>query len=468
MEIHKDKLEKSLKSRHMSMIALGGVIGAGLFVGSGAAINKVGPGILVSYVLSGTLVFLIMRILGEMATTNPQSGSFSEYARDAIGPWAGVTVGWLYWFQWVVVIAIEALAGAAIIQSWMPDLPLWILTLGLTISLTFTNIYSVKSFGEFEYWFSMIKVPSIIAFLILGVSYIFGISGSSPMDFSNFTENGGFLPNGIGAVLLGVITVIFSFTGTEVTTIAAAESENPEKSVSKAIRSTVWRVLIFYIGSIAIVVTLLPWNSANILKSPFVAVLENTGVPFAGSIMNFIVLTAVLSCLNAGLYTTSRMLFSLSQNGDAPKIFLKLNKKGVPARAVFVATSFSYIAAIMNFLSPELIFVFLVNSSGAIILLVYLFIAFSHLRMRKKLERQNPEALKMKMWLYPYTTYITILCIITILTSMAFIKSTQSQLFSTLVLALLIVIFYNLFNKKRKVIKETLPTKIDIGKSEHK
>jgi len=468
MEIHKDKLEKSLKSRHMSMIALGGVIGAGLFVGSGAAINKVGPGILISYVLSGALVFLIMRILGEMATTNPQSGSFSEYARDAIGPWAGVTVGWLYWFQWVVVIAIEALAGAAIIQSWMPDLPLWILTLGLTISLTFTNIYSVKSFGEFEYWFSMIKVASIIAFLILGVSYIFGISGSSPMDFSNLTENGGFLPNGIGAVLLGVITVIFSFTGTEVTTIAAAESENPEKSVSKAIRSTVWRVLIFYIGSIAIVVTLLPWNSANILKSPFVAVLENTGVPFAGSIMNFIVLTAVLSCLNAGLYTTSRMLFSLSQNGDAPKIFLKLNKKGVPARAVFVATSFSYIAAIMNFLSPELIFVFLVNSSGAIILLVYLFIAFSHLRMRKKLERQNPQALKMKMWLYPYTTYITILCIITILTSMAFIKSTQSQLFSTLVLALLIVIFYNLFNKKRKVVKETLPTKIDIGKSEHK
>ncbi|TCP29003.1 gamma-aminobutyrate:proton symporter (AAT family) [Scopulibacillus darangshiensis] len=457
MGAKKDNLEmkQSLKTRHMTMIALGGVIGAGLFVGSGVAIHEVGPGILLSYILSGLLVFMIMRILGEMATTNPTSGSFSEYAREAIGPWAGITVGWLYWFQWVVVIAIEAIAGASIIQSWIPGFPLWIITLLLTFLLTLTNIFSVKSFGEFEYWFSMIKVVSIILFLCLGISLIFGIPFGSPEGFSNLVRNDGFLPHGSGAVLLGIVIVIFSFTGTEVTTIAAAESKDPEKSVSRAINSTIWRVLIFYIGSIAVVVTLLPWNSADVLKSPFVAVLDNIGIPFAGQIMNVIVLIAVLSCLNSGLYTTSRMLFSLAKKGDAPRLFLKLNKKGVPARGVFAATIFSYLGVIMNFVSPEVVFMFLVNASGAIILLVYLFIAVSQLRMRKKYEKENRGALKMKMWLYPYLTYATIIAILGILSAMAFIKSTQSQLFSTLILAAAIIVVSVIVGKNKRT-NETL------------
>ncbi|MFD6211534.1 amino acid permease [Peribacillus sp. NPDC060253] len=449
MNKQQNELEQSLSSRHMSMIAIGGVIGAGLFVGSGAAIHKVGPGILVSYVIAGVLVFLIMKSLGEMATSNPSSGSFSEYARDSIGPWAGTTVGWLYWFQWVVVIAIEAIAGAAIINMWYPDIPLWFLALALTIALTLTNIFSVKSFGEFEYWFAMIKVASIIAFLILGVSYIFGFSVESAVGTSNLVQNGGFFPNGISSVFVGVITVFFSFAGTEVATIAAAESKDPVKSVSKAINSTIWRVLIFYVGSIAVVVTLLPWNSANVLQSPFVAVLENLGIPFAAHLMNFIVLTAVLSCLNAGLYTTSRMLFSLAKKGDAPKYFGKLNKNGVPSRAVFAATIFSYIAVVMSYVSPELVFLFLVNSSGAIILLVYLVISISQLRMRNRLERENPDALKVKMWLFPYLTYATILGISIILISMAFIESTRSQLYSTLVLTGIIIVLTLFFGKKK-------------------
>jgi GABA permease len=448
MKKQQNDLEQSLSSRHMSMIAIGGVIGAGLFVGSGAAIHKVGPGILVSYVIAGVLVFLIMKSLGEMATSNPSSGSFSEYARDAIGPWAGTTVGWLYWFQWVVVIAIEAIAGAAIINMWYPGIPLWFLALALTIALTLTNIYSVKSFGEFEYWFAMIKVASIIAFLILGVSYIFGFSGESTVGISNLVQNGGFFPNGVSSVFVGVITVFFSFAGTEVATIAAAESKDPVKSVSKAINSTIWRVLIFYVGSIAVVVTLLPWNSANVLQSPFVAVLENLGIPFAAHLMNFIVLTAVLSCLNAGLYTTSRMLFSLAKKGDAPQYFSKLNNNGVPARAVFAATIFSYIAVVMSYVSPELVFLFLVNSSGAIILLVYLVISISQLRMRNRLERENPDALKVKMWLFPYLTYATILGISIILISMAFIDSTRSQLYSTLLLTGVIIVLTHFFGKK--------------------
>ncbi|RBI94125.1 GABA permease, partial [Micromonospora provocatoris] len=321
-------LKKELKTRHMTMISIAGVIGAGLFVGSGSVIHSTGPGAVVSYALAGLLVIFIMRMLGEMSAVNPTSGSFSQYAHDAIGPWAGFTIGWLYWFFWVIVIAIEAIAGAGIIQYWFHDIPLWLTSLILTIVLTLTNVYSVKSFGEFEYWFSLIKVVTIIAFLIVGFAFIFGFApGSEPVGLSNLTGKGGFFPEGISSVLLGIVVVIFSFMGTEIVAIAAGETSNPIESVTKATRSVVWRIIVFYVGSIAIVVALLPWNSANILESPFVAVLEHIGVPAAAQIMNFIVLTAVLSCLNSGLYTTSRMLYSLAERNEAPRRFMKLAKK---------------------------------------------------------------------------------------------------------------------------------------------
>jgi GABA permease len=443
-------LQKGLKERHMTMIAIAGVIGAGLFVGSGAVIHSTGPGAIVSYALAGCLVVLVMRMLGEMAAANPTSGSFSAYAHDAIGPWAGFTIGWLYWFFWVIVIAIEANAGAAIIQYWFHGIPIWLLSLILTVLLTITNIWSVKSYGEFEYWFALIKVLSIILFLIIGGAFILGIyPSSSPIGLKNLVGNGGFMPHGISSVLLGIVIVIFSFVGTEIVTIAAGESAEPQKAVTRAIKSVLWRILVFYIGSIAVVVTLLPWNSASVLKSPFVAVLEHVGIPAAAQIMNFIVLTAVLSCLNSGLYTTSRMLYSLAEKGEAPKRFLKLNKNGVPAQAVIASTFFGYIAVIMNYISPDKVFLFLVNSSGAIALLVYLVIAVSQLRMRKKLEQNNPEALKIKMWLFPYLTYLTILALLVILISMLFIKSMVSQLLLTLLITAIVIISYFVFAKKR-------------------
>lgn len=452
------ELQKGLKKRHMSMMAIAGVIGAGLFVGSGAVIHTTGPGAIVSYALAGGLVILVMRMLGEMAVVNPSSGSFSNYASEAIGHWAGFTIGWLYWFFWVVVIAIEATAGAATLQYWFPEASLWLTVLILTILLTLTNVFSVKSYGEFEYWFSLIKVVSITLFLILGFTFIYGIApGSDAVGLSNLTGNGGFMPNGVGSVLLGIVVVIFSFMGTEIVAIAAGESSEPRKAVSKATNSVVWRILIFYIGSIAVVVTLLPWDSANILKSPFVAVLEHIGVPAAAQIMNFVVLTAVLSCLNSGLYTTSRMLYSLAEKKEAPRLFLKLNRKGVPVIAIVAGTFFSYIAALMNYISPDKLFLFLVNSSGAIALLVYLTIAVTQLRMRKKVERENPEALKIKMWLYPYLTYLTIVGIIVILISMLFIDSMRPQLILTGVLTAFVIGCYFVFIKKHKNIEEYAP-----------
>jgi GABA permease len=445
----KQNLKKDLKIRHVTMISIGGVIGAGLFVGSGAVIHSAGPGSIISYALAGLLVVFVMRMLGEMAAARPSSGSFATYARDAIGPWAGYTIGWLYWFFWVIVIAVEATAGAGILKYWLPNAPLWLMSLILTILLTLTNVYSVKSFGEFEYWFSLIKVVSITVFILMGIAVILGLfPGAESPGLSNLIGRGGFMPLGLGSVFLGITVVIFSFMGSEIVAIAAGESGEAEKAVRVATNSVIWRILVFYIGSIAIVVTILPWNSANVLKSPFVAVLEHIGIPSAAQIMNFIVLTAVLSCLNSGLYTNSRMLYAMAQRGDAPKAFLKLNNNGVPVRAILFGTVFAYIGVIFSYISPDTVFLFLVNASGGVALLVYLVIAISHLVMRKKLEREQPEKLTVKMWLFPYLNWLTIASITTILISMFFIPSSRSQVTLTLLLAVLVVGSYFLFKRR--------------------
>jgi GABA permease len=442
-------LKKSLKTRHLTMISIGGIIGAGLFVGSGAVIHSAGPGAIISYALAGLLVVFVMRMLGEMASVNPLTGSFSAYAREAIGPWAGYTIGWLYWFFWVIVVAIEANAGAASLHDWFPQIPIWLFSFILTLILTVTNLYSVKSFGEFEYWFALIKVVSIVLFLGLGFAVIFGlVPGIESPGLSNLTGKGGFMPNGIGAVLSGITIVIFSFFGTEIVSVAAGESSEPSKAVKIATNSVVWRILVFFIGSITVIVTLLPWNSGDVLKSPFIAVLEHIGIPAGAQIMHFIVLTAVLSCLNSGLYTSSRMLYGMAQKGDAPQALLKVNRKGVPVQAILFSTFFAFISVIFNYISPDKVFLFLVNASGGVALLVYLVIALSHLRLRRKIERENQE-LPLKMWGFPYLTYGTILSIVAVLVAMVFMDSMRSQAILTMLIAVLVVGSYFLSKKRR-------------------
>jgi GABA permease len=443
------EMKADLKPRHISMISIAGVIGAGLFIGSGAVINSTGPGSILSYAFAGIIVVLVMRMLGEMASVYPTSGSFATYANVAIGRWAGFAIGWLYWFFWTVVIAIEALAGAAIVNYWIPDFPIWLMSLILTVLLTATNLFSVKSFGEFEYWFSLIKVVAISLFLVLGLSVVFGWYPNIEAPGSvNLIGNGGFMPEGFSSVLLGITVVIFSFMGTEIVAIAAGESKNPVKSVKIATNSVIWRILIFYIGSITIVVTLLPWNSANILVSPFVAVLDYIGIPAAAQIMNFVVLTAVLSCLNSALYANSRTLYGMAKQGDAPKALMKLSESGVPVRAILLSTVFSYIAVIMNFISPDKVFLFLINSSGAVALLVYLIICFAQLKMRRKMVKEQQDV-PIKMWLYPYLTYATIIAISGIYLAMFFIEAMRIQVIMTTVIAMGVVSLYFLFYRKQ-------------------
>jgi len=440
----------------MTMISLGGIIGAGLFVGSGAVISAVGPAAVLSYLMAGLILVLVMRMLGEMATAQPVVGSFAEYSRIALGDWAGFSVGWLYAYFWIIVVAVEAQAGALILNAFFPSIPQWLLALVLMLLLTATNLISVGSFGEFEFWFALIKVVAIIAFITLGSLFLFGIWPGAELNFSNLTAHGGFAPNGYLAMFTGIVTVIFSFVGAEIVTIAAAESAEPERGVARATNTVIWRVMIFYVGSIFLVVALLPWNSEAVLpaegsesRGPYVAVLELMQIPGAVTIMSLVVLTAVLSCLNSGLYTASRMLNALARRGDAPKFFLDVNSRGVPAKSILLCTSVGFLSVVMAIYFPETVFLFLLNTSGAIALFVYLLIAISELRLRRKIERENPERLTLKMWLYPYLTILTIVLFVAVIASMAIIADTRIQLVLSLLSAGLVLGAYFVFRHGR-------------------
>ncbi|QES50157.1 amino acid transporter [Streptomyces venezuelae] len=449
-----DGLKAGLKNRHLSMIAIGGVIGAGLFVGSGGGIAKTGPAILISYALVGAMVVFVMRMLGEMAAASPNSGSFSAYADRALGRWAGFSIGWLYWFFWVVVLAVEATAGAVILEGWVPAVPQWAWALIVMAVLTITNLGSVASYGEFEFWFAGIKVVAIAAFVGIGLLAVFGVlpgSDNPGAGFAHLTDTGGFMPNGWGSVLTGVLMVVFSFMGSEIVTLAAGESEDPRRAVTKATNSVIWRIGVFYLGSIFVVLTLLPWNDKSITeKGSYVAALDSIGIPAAGQIMNVIVLTAVLSCLNSGLYTASRMAFSLGERGDAPKAFAKVNKRGVPTIAILGSTVFGFVAVVFNYTNPDTVFSFLLNSSGAIALFVWLVICLTQLRMRKILQAEAPEKLTVKMWLFPWLTWATAALITFVIGYMFYDDANREVVsLSTLVAAAVVAVGFAL-DRRRK------------------
>lgn len=420
-------LEHSLQARHMTMISLGGVIGAGLFVGSGAVMNQTGPAAVLSYVAAGTLIVLVMRMLGEMAVANPTTGSFVEYCRSALGPWAGFTIGWLYWYFWAIVLAIEAVAGATILQRWI-DAPVWLMSFVLMSLLTMTNLWSVKSYGEFEFWFASIKVAAIIVFILIAAGWLIGIGGGESPGLSNLTAHGGFFPAGGVTVLSGVVIVIFAFVGAEIVTIAAGESQEPERAVSRAVNSVVARVFVFYVLAVFLVVCVVPWNDTKLGASPFIAALDRIGIPGSADIMNAIVVTAVLSCLNSGIYTASRMLFSLARRGDAPHALLDVNQRGVPMKAILLSVIIGFLSVIFDAISPNKVFLFLVNSSGAVALFCYVLIAVAELRMRRRLEAEDPERLKLRMWFFPWLTYLAIAAMVAVIGSMALVKDVRSQL----------------------------------------
>ena len=434
------ELSSGLKNRHVTMISIAGVIGAGLFVGSGEAISTAGPAVLLSYAFAGLLVVLVMRMLGEMATANPDSGSFSTYSDRAIGPWAGFSVGWLYWWFWVLVIPLEATAAATILNSWLPGIPQWVWALGITLVLTVTNLFSVANYGEFEFWFALLKVIAIIGFIGVGLLAVFGLwPGSGVSGVSRLYDAGGFFPGGFGAVVLAVLTTMFSFMGTEIVTIAAAESANPEEQIGKAVRSVIWRIATFYLASIFIVVALVPWNDPGLLeKGSYQAALEAIGVSNAKAIVDVVVLVAVASCLNSALYTASRMIYSLGRRGDAPAAVTRTTANGVPRVAVLASTAIGFLTVVFNYLVPEEVFTTLLATSGAIALIVYLAIAVSQLRLRRRLDQEGAD-LPVRMWAYPGLTWAVIVAIPLILVYMGVAEETRFDLAMTAIITVAVV-----------------------------
>jgi GABA permease len=421
-------LRRSLQRRHMQMIALGGVIGAGLFVGSGVVIGSAGPAAVISFALTGTLVVLVMRMLGEMAVAYPAVGGFYEYNRLALGELAGFLTGWMYWYFWVIVVALEAVAGAKILGTWWPQVAPWEFTLALMTLFTIVNLLSVRSYGEAEFWFASIKVAAIVAFLVAGALFVFGGWPGAHAGLPHLTADGGFMPNGIVPVLTGAVAATGFYFGAEIVTIAAAESAEPEKAIAETTQSVIWRVLVFYIGSIFLVVALVPWNDAVRMSRPYVSVMEVLRIPAAATLMSLVILTAVLSALNSGLFASSRMLMALAGRGDAPAAASRLDQRGVPVAAILASTAFGYVTVVMSYLSPDRIFAFLVNSYGTVAIFVYVLIALAELRLRRRLERESPERLRVRMWGYPWLTRVAIAGMLAILAAMAAIPDQRVSL----------------------------------------
>ena len=435
------ELSRSLKGRHLAMISIGGIIGAGLFVGSSTSIIAAGPAVFISYAITGMLILLVMRMLGEMATALPQVRSFTEFARAGLGDGAGFVVGWLYWYFWVIVVPVEAIAGAKILQHWLPFSQLQI-GLGLMSIMTAVNLMSARSYAEFEFWFASIKVAAILVFIVIAASYAFGWSSPAGATFGNLIDNGGFTPRGWLAVIAAAPTVFFAMTGAEITTVAAAESEQPGRAIAKMTTAVIWRILIFYVVSVFLIVSVIPWTAVRSGESPFTLALNTMHVPWAGTIMSVIILTAVLSCLNSAFYVSSRVLFILAARGDAPQSFVRLNRRRVPVVSVLIGAAAGFLGIVAATKAPQKVFDFLVSASGALIVFVYMTTAAAQIVLRRRREATGVASPPITMWLFPYLSYAAIACMGAVLVAMAFTPGQQQDFkFSCITLAVTVIAY---------------------------
>ncbi len=417
----KHELQRGLKNRHIQMIALGGAIGTGLFYGSSTSIKLTGPAITLAYLIGGFIIFLIMRALGEMSVDHPVSGSFSHYAYTNWGEFPGFLSGWNYWFNYIVVSMAELSVVGIYVNYWLPDIPTWLSALIFLVIITSINLINVKLYGEFEFWFALVKVVAIIAMIVLGLFMIFtGIgNGGQATGFSNLWAHGGFLPNGITGLLFSLVMVMFSFGGVELIGITAGEADNPTKTIPKAINQVVWRILIFYIGALAVMMTIFPWNKLGESGSPFVEIFSKIGIPAAAGILNLVVLTAALSAYNSGLYSNGRMLHGLALQGNAPKSFAKVSKSGTPVVGVLVSSALTLVAVAMNYLVPGKVFVYLISIATFAGILNWTMIIITQLKFRKSKSPEEVAKLKFKLPFYPISSYITLAFMAMILVLMA-------------------------------------------------
>jgi len=417
---NEEQMKRGLSNRHIQLIALGGTIGVGLFYGSSATIQLAGPAILLSYLIGGFVIFMIMRALGEMAVENPVSGSFSTYANNYLGRFAGYLTGWTYWFNWVVVGMVEITVFGVYIKYWFPTVPQWLSALTALIVFTAINLINVKAYGEFEFWFAMIKVVAIIGMIIAGLGIIlFGIGNHGvPVGFENLWTHGGFMPNGAVGILLSLVMVMFSFGGIEMIGLTAGEADNPKKTIPSAINNVIWRILIFYIGALGIIMILYPWDKIGSSGSPFVLIFDKIGLPAAAGIINFVVITAALSAFNSGMYGTGRMLYSLAEQGNGPAYFRKLSKSGVPYRGILFTASILLVGVLLNYFVPEKVFFYITSIATIAAVTSWTIIIAAHMKFREL----HPEGGEFKMPLYPYSSYFALGALAVVVVALGFIE----------------------------------------------
>jgi amino acid transporter, AAT family len=405
MEKNHQDLQKGLLPRHVQFIALAGMIGTGIFKGSSDTLNIAGPSVVITYLFGGLLLFIIMAALGEMAIAYPNL-NVQNLVNKAFGFQVSFVVGWLYWINWTIVTIVELLAAGSFLQYWFPSVPLWLLSFFCAAVIVGINLFQVKYYGELEFWFAGIKILALTAFIILGVLLFIGILPSNIHDpFSNYSAHGGFFPHGISGTLSAFLVVMFSYGGAELIGVALAETKDSQRVLPKIIKGAVWRVIIFYILPILIICGLMPWDKITGADSPFVQVFSITGLPGAAHIMNFVLLTAVLSAANSGIYATSRTLFSMAQSGVAPKGFLKTSKNGIPLMGIIMTSGCILVGIYLAYMSPSQVISYLMTIPGFTVMLLWISICAAQLKLRTKYK--NKPAFQVK-W-FPFTTIFAIL-----------------------------------------------------------
>ncbi|AOG28427.1 amino acid permease [Cutibacterium avidum] len=427
-----------MKGRHLVMMSLGSAIGTGLFVGSGKGVAAAGPATLVAYIVAGLLVIAIMYMLGEMVAAHPDSGAFSVYTSRAMGPAAGFAMGWVWWIELVIVVAAEAIAAASTLVAMWPIAPVWLLTLIFLVVLTAVNLLGVDRFGEFEFWFALLKVAAVLVFLVIGVLLICGVLAAPAAGTSNLVGHGGFMPNGWSGIAAALLMVTFSFGGIEIMAVAAAETEDPARNVSRAVRTIVWRILLFYMGSVAIMVIAVPWDDPKLGTSPFVAVLDRAGIPAASEVMTLVIVLALLSSLNANLYGAARMLGSLAERGMAPRAAMRTRGRSVPAMAVLASVLFGFCCVLATFRWGDTVLGTLLNIVGSTIIVTYFFTICSQYVLRRQVEREGTP-LPMRIKGFPVVSWAAMILLVSIMVLGMFAPDVRAQLLST---GALVVVLY--------------------------
>ena len=424
------QLTRSLKSRHIFMLSLGGVIGTGLFMGSGVTINQGGPwGAILSYLVAGFLMYLVMVCLGELSVQMPVSGSFQAHATKYIGPATGFMIGWVYWMSWATTVGLEFTAAGMLMQRWFPGVPIWYWS-ALFVALLFgINALATRAFGEAEYWFAGVKVLAILSFIVVGALVIFGVidlpSGAPVPMFDNLKGDSLF-PNGLPAVFAVMMTVVYAFQGCEIMGVAAGETDQPEKSIPRAVRNVVFRVLIFYVLAVMVLAAIIPWQQAGLVESPFVQVFDMVGIPYAADLMNFVILTAILSVGNSGLYASTRILWAMSKSGMAPKALSPLSKQGVPLRALFITLCFALISLMTSFIAADTLFMVLMAVSGMAGTVTWIVIALAQYRFRRQFLREGGQLEQLK-YRAPWFPLVPLLCIVLCSSLFVFLALDETQ-----------------------------------------